>query len=174
MVLTDGVVSLRPPGRDDAPRIAAAVQASLPTLRAWMPWATPEYSADTALEWMDGARAAGRYPFVILDPGGDVVGSCGLQNPDLANGCVQLGYWVGAAHTGHGYATRASRLAAAHAFDPLGFHRVEILVSVHNDRSRRVAERLGARLEATLAERLDVRGQWHDAWLYVLLGPPAR
>ena len=169
MQLTDGVVVVCPPSPDDAPRIADAVQASLESLSAWMPWATPDYSAESARQWMDDARNAGRHPFLIVDSDGLVVGSCGLQFADPVNRCVQLGYWVGAAHTGRGYATRASRLAVAHAFDDLDFHRVEILASVHNRPSQRVAERLRARLEATLTERLEVRGDWHDARLYALV-----
>jgi ribosomal-protein-serine acetyltransferase len=60
MLLTEDVVVLRPPKPDDAPRLADAVRASLTTLSAWMPWATPDYSAESALEWMVDARVAGR------------------------------------------------------------------------------------------------------------------
>jgi RimJ/RimL family protein N-acetyltransferase len=134
-----------------------------------MPWATPDYSADNAQQWMNAARAAGQHSFVIRDPDGTVVGICGLVNADAPNRCIQLGYWTGENHTGRGYATRAARLVIGHALGDLEFHRVEILVSVQNRPSQRVAERLGGRLEATLTERLDVRGSWHDAFLYAVV-----
>jgi RimJ/RimL family protein N-acetyltransferase len=98
-----------------------------------------------------------------------VVGTCGLLQADVPNQCIQLGYWIGKNHTGRGYSTRAARLVIEHALGDLAFHRVEIIVSVQNRPSQRVAERLGARLEATLTERLDVRGSWHDAFLYALV-----
>ena len=166
LVLTDGVVVLRPPREQDAPAVADAVQSSLDTLVEWMPWASAGYSANSALQWIREAKAAGRHAFLICDQHGTAMGTCGLQQADLLNRCIQLGYWLGQSYSGRGYATRAARLAIDHAFGDLDFHRVEILVSVHNQKSRRVAERLGARLEATLTERLQVRGAWHDALLY--------
>jgi RimJ/RimL family protein N-acetyltransferase len=102
MLLTEDVVVLRPPKPDDAPRLADAVRASLTTLSAWMPWATPDYSAESALEWMVDARVAGRCPFVIVDPAGNVVGSCGLQNA----GPVSPGY---GAHRGRPTGSSAFR-----------------------------------------------------------------
>jgi ribosomal-protein-serine acetyltransferase len=102
---------------------------------------------------------------------GTIVGSCGLQNPDEPNHCIELGYWIGSAYTGNGYATRASRLMIAYAFETLDVHRVTILVSVHNDRSQRVAERLAGAPEATLPDRLRVRDEWHDAYVYGVIAP---
>ena len=69
------------------------------------------------------------------------------------------------------YATRASRLLIAHAFETLDVHRVTILVSVHNERSQRVAERLAGPPEAVLRDRLHVRNQWHDACVYGVIAP---
>lgn len=172
VLLRDDVVTLQPPSEDDAPEIARAVRASLDTLTPWMPWATPAYSAETAVHWMTTSRAGGQQPFVIRDRDGVIVGACGLQQSDVANRCIQLGYWLATAHTGHGYMTRAARLVTEHALGDLGYHRVEILISVENGRSQRVAERLGARLEATLTERIDVGGAWHDAHLYAIVGAP--
>jgi len=169
MLLTDDVVSLSPPRAEDAHEVAEAVQSSLDTLAVWMPWATPDYSVDSARQWMNEAGAAGRHSFLIRDPEGTVVGTCGLPRADVPNRCIELGYWVGKNHTGRGHATRAARLVIGHALDDLEFHRVEIIVSVQNRPSQRVAERLGARLEATLTERLDVRGSWHDAFLYAVV-----
>jgi ribosomal-protein-serine acetyltransferase len=169
MVLTDGVVSLEPPRHADAEPVAEAVQDSIATLSEWLPWATPDYSAVTALDWIRASRAAGNHSFVIRDPRGVIVGTCGLQAADEANRCIQLGYWVGRTHGGRGYATRGARLVIDHAFVTLEMHRIEILVSVHNEPSQRVAERLGARREATLRQRLLVRGEWHDAHLYSVI-----
>lgn len=169
MELTDGVVTLRPPVAKVAPGIAEAVRSSLPSLSEWLPWATPEYSEAAAREWIDEATNDPRHPFLLLDASGRIVGTCGLQHPDPLNGCVQLGYWITRASEGKGLATRGARLAVDHAQQALGFHRVEILISVENLRSQRVAERLGALREARLAERLRVKADWHDAFLYALV-----
>jgi RimJ/RimL family protein N-acetyltransferase len=168
-MLSDGVVTLATPRLEDAEAIAAAVQASLDTLMVWMPWATPDYDAESAREWIRHAEDPGVHGFRIRLTDGPIIGSCGLQNHDVPNHCIELGYWIGSAHTGNGYATRASRLLIAHAFEALDVHRVTILVSAHNPRSQRVAERLAGPPEATLRERLQVRGEWHDAHVYGVL-----
>jgi RimJ/RimL family protein N-acetyltransferase len=168
-MLTDGVVTLAPPREDDAEAIAAAVQASLDTLTPWMPWATPDYSAESAREWIRQTEQSGAHGFSIRIANGTIVGSCGLQNDDAPNRCIELGYWIGSVHTGNGYATRASRLLIAHAFEALDVHRVTILVSVHNQPSQRVAERLAGPPEAILRERISARNQWHDACVYGVL-----
>jgi RimJ/RimL family protein N-acetyltransferase len=169
MLLTDGVISLSAPRDEDAPAVAAVVQASLATLEVWMPWATSEYSADSARVWMAESRRLGVHSFLVRDPDGTVIGSLGLQRADALNRCIELGYWIGQAHTGRGYATRAARLAIGFAVGELGIHRVGIKIAVANTQSQRVAERLGARLEGRLTDRLLVRGEWHDAYLYAVI-----
>ena len=173
-MLTDGVVTLTQPQLSDADGMTRAVRASLDTLSVWMPWATPGYSAESSRTWLTEVAAAKTYAFVIRDPSDTIIGTCGLQRIDAHNRCLELGYWIGHDHTGNGYATRAARLAIAHAFDALDFHRVEILISVHNQRSQRVAERLHAHLDATLPERIANHGNWHDAYLYSVLATSTR
>jgi ribosomal-protein-serine acetyltransferase len=170
-MLTDGVVTLSPPRDEDAEAVAAAVQASLDTLAQWMPWATPAYDADSAREWIRTTRNPGVRGFSIGLGDGTIIGSCGLQNNDAPNHCIELGYWIGGAYTGNGYATRAARLLIAHAFEALDVHRVTIMVSVHNQRSQRVAERLAGPPEAVLQDRIRARNQWHDACVYGVIAP---
>jgi ribosomal-protein-serine acetyltransferase len=170
-MLTDGVVTLAPAQLADAEAVAATVQASLDTLVEWLPWATSDYDAESAREWIRTADRPGVHGLSIRLADGTIIGSCGLQNHDVPNRCMELGYWIGAGYTGNGYATRASRLLISHAFEELDVHRVTILVSVHNERSRRVAERLAGPPEAVLRDRLRVRNQWHDACVYGVIAP---
>ena len=59
-MLTDGVVTLAPATVADAEAVAAAVQTSLDTLMAWMPWATPDYDAESARTRAPPRIAAGQ------------------------------------------------------------------------------------------------------------------
>jgi RimJ/RimL family protein N-acetyltransferase len=59
--------------------------------------------------------------------------------------CVELGWRLAFEHWGHGYATEAARLAAAHGFDTVALPEVVSYTSVTNQRSRAVMERLGMR-----------------------------
>jgi ribosomal-protein-serine acetyltransferase len=165
-MLTDGVVTLAPALLEDAEAVAATVQASLDTLMPWMFWATREYDAETAREFIRATQDDELRGFSIRLDDGTIIGGCGLEHQDTSNRCIEMGYWIGSAYTGHGYATRAARLVIAHAFETLDVHRVTILVSVHNERSQRVAARLAGAPEGTLRDRLHVGGEWHDAYVY--------
>jgi RimJ/RimL family protein N-acetyltransferase len=166
---TDGVITISTPRPEDADAVAEAVRGSIETLSPWMHWATPDYDAESAREWIRGAQEPGVDGFCIRLADGTIIGSCGLQHYDAPNRCIELGYWIGTAYTGNGYATRAARLLIGYAFDALDVHRVTILVSEHNERSQRVAERLAGPREAVLKDRLFARNQWHDACVYGVL-----
>ncbi len=125
-----------------------------------MPWASDTYSADDALFWIDNSEETS---FVILDVTGAVVGNCGLNSFDQLNRRANLGYWVHSGHTGRGIATAAATLVASHGLTELGLLRLEVVMSVHNLGSRRVAERIGATHEGTLHNRLLLKGVSHDA-----------
>ena len=78
-------------------------------------------------------------------------------------------YWVRTRHIGRGIAPAAVKLLARFAFDQLSLNRVEIVVALENAKSRRVAEKVGARQEGILRKRIAVRGTVHDAVMYSLV-----
>jgi RimJ/RimL family protein N-acetyltransferase len=57
--------------------------------------------------------------------------------------CVEIGWRLGAAHWGHGYATEGARAALAFGFEVLGFEEIVAFTVPGNVRSRRVMERIG-------------------------------
>ena len=126
-----------------------------------MPWASAGYDESSALEWIEGAEAEN--PFVIIDGDGTLVGSCGINGTDDVNKRANLGYWVRSDRTGRGVATSATRVLATHGIEQLGLVRLEIIMSVSNVASRRVAERAGATYEGVLKSRLLLHGERHDA-----------
>jgi RimJ/RimL family protein N-acetyltransferase len=169
MRLTDGVITLRAPVEDDLAALADAIRSSQQELAPFMPWAAGVYDEADTLRWIRGDNGTDERSFVIVDPSGAIVGACGLNQFSEINKFANLGYWVRTSATGHGYATRATRLLARHALDDLGLARVEIMMSVDNDASRRVAERVGARHEGVLRSRLLLHGSSHDAHLFSLV-----
>jgi RimJ/RimL family protein N-acetyltransferase len=169
MELTDGVVRLRPPRDGDAAELTRAVRESLDALVRWMPWASADYDEERAREWVRGVRGGNEHGFLIVEPGGAIAGSCGLNQLDALNNSANLGYWCRSGHTGKGYVTRAARLVTRFGHAEVGLHHVKIVVAVGNDRSRRVAERLGAHLDGVLRAALRLQGEYHDAYRYSLL-----
>lgn len=163
--LSDGVVSVRTPTEADAATVVDAIQSSVHEVGRWLPFATPDYGIDDALAWITGEIDPG-HPLVIVAPGGRIVGTTGLNQLNETNQLANLGYWLRTDATGHGYATRATRLVARYGIQRLGLRRVEILMAVGNEASKKVAERAGAHFEGTLRDRLLIGDESHDAHVF--------
>lgn len=166
MELSDGVITLRHPTEDDAPTLLANVLASKAELEPWMPWAAGDYDESNALAWIRGEYDPSEHRFLIVDGDGAVVGNVGLNKFDHLNRVANLGYWLRSDAVGHGYATRATRLVAAHGFAATDLEVIEIHMSVRNEPSRRVAERAGATYEGILRRRLFLQGEHHDVHVF--------
>lgn len=158
--LTNGPLTLRSPEAGDAPAVAEAARTSFADLDPWMPWASVDYGIDDAMFWINNRHETG---FIIIDAHGTHVGTCGLNGFDEMNKRANLGYWVRSSHAGLGIATAATRMVARHGLTELGLQRLEVIMSVKNEASRRVAERAGAAHEGVLRNRLWLKGEAHDA-----------
>lgn len=168
-VLTDGVIGLRRPRDGDVDTIAALVRGSIDHLTPWMVWASPDYDAESVRAWMTRTFDPTSEPFVIENPAGNIVGSCGLNDIREANGVANLGYWLGKDHTGNGYATRATDLLLHWALGARGLTRIEVIMSVENEPSRVVAERSQAHYEGVRRGYLRYEGRNHDSHCFALL-----
>lgn len=165
---TDSRIRLERVEVGHAESLTVAVQTSLPQLSPFMPWAVADYGRDHSLEFVNGPLSDNAFALIDVKSG-TVGGVIGMNNVNNLNRLAELGYWVRSDLTGRGLATAAAQLVANYAFDTLGLHRLEIIMSVENLASRAVAERLGARREGMLRGRLYLEGQAHDAYLYSLL-----
>jgi RimJ/RimL family protein N-acetyltransferase len=87
--------------------------------------------------WIMETRAGERVGFV----------SIGFEPGDAE---PELGWFLTVDAEGHGYATEAAIAVRNHAFSVLGMERLVSYIDPQNPASRRVAERLGARLEGEL------------------------
>jgi RimJ/RimL family protein N-acetyltransferase len=84
-------------------------------------------------------------------------------------GTAQIGYWTDPRARHRGVATSAVRAACYWAFTSLGAELIEWRCEVGNTASRRVAEKAGFLIEATLRKRLIHRGTRVDAWVGSIL-----
>lgn len=170
--LTDEEILLRPFRLDDSTRLFCAVRESLKELKPWMSWASDGYTELTAREYITIARARWEehnfYAFAITC-GDDLLGACTLSSVHPIYRFCNLGYWVRTSCHGRGIAGRASKLVARFAFEHLGLIRVEIVIAVGNQASRRVAEKIGAHDEGILLNRIVVGKSILDAHMYSLV-----
>ncbi len=84
---------------------------------------------------------------------GDVVASSLLKSPPDATGAltadVEIGWHTARAHWGRGFASEAAAACLAYGFDELGLPEIRALVMTDNDRSQRVARKVGLRHRGT-------------------------
>lgn len=150
--LSDGVVTVRRYRPDDVDALGAAVRASLPELRAWMPWAAAEPISRAERQALVDGFIAGwgdDHVVAICDATDEteIIGGSGLH-PRIGVGGYEIGYWVRTDRTGAGIAGRVARLLTDAAFAHLGADHVEIHHDEANERSARVPRRLGFDLVA--------------------------
>jgi ribosomal-protein-serine acetyltransferase len=179
--LTDGVITLRPTQLEDVEAIHAALQESAREVPLWLP-ETEGMRPDDVREFIAAGhkmwQESSAFHFGIFDAETDAyLGGCGLTQINLRHRLCNAYYWVRTAATGHGVASRATRLMARFAFEKLKMQRVEIVVEVENVPSLRAAEKAGATREGLLRNRLNNRGEPRDALIFSLipqdLSPPS-
>lgn len=172
--ITDQVVALRPFHVEDSTQLYEAVRESLTELKPWMSWAHDEYSKAEAEDFIRITRARWEektlYAFAITDAQtGEVLGGCSLSHLHPVYQLCNVGYWVRTARHGEGLAGRAAKLAACFGFEHAGLIRAEIVVAVGNEKSVRVAEKIGAHYEGVLLNRMVVGKSVYDAHMYSLI-----
>lgn len=174
IVLSDGVVVLRPPRVEDAADIALGCQD--PDIVRWTTVPAPYARADAeefiALRSPDGpAGAAGWWecPTWAITIGDDRwAGTIDLRLADPE--CAEVGYLVAPWARGRGVATRSLRLACRWGFSALGLRVIQWRAQVGNEASRAVAARLGFRISPQVHRlALASRGERHDGWFGDLL-----
>ena len=139
-VLETARLVLRAPRFDDAEAIATLVndrRIAENTPRIPHPYALADAQAFlTAANTGDDETA-----FLITAQG--TASSAAAGSPSSTASMPEIGYWLGVAFWGKGYATEAARAVIDHAFGELGYDTLLAGARVSNPASRRVLEKCG-------------------------------
>jgi RimJ/RimL family protein N-acetyltransferase len=84
--------------------------------------------------------------FALELPSRELVGFAGLTTVSFEahfTPCVEIGWRIAAEHWGHGYATEAAQAVLRFGFWQLVLPEIVSFTTLHNERSRRVMEKLG-------------------------------
>jgi RimJ/RimL family protein N-acetyltransferase len=85
------------------------------------------------------------------------------------HGVIEIGgIWFGASLRQSTAAAEAIYLLAAHAFDELGYRRLEWKCDALNEASRRAAERFGFRFEGVFLHHMVIKGRSRDTAWYAI------
>jgi RimJ/RimL family protein N-acetyltransferase len=160
----------------DGPMVAATVAANVDRLAVWMPWASTSTTVEfhryrtpqTVARWDQGVQF--EYLAVHTETGAHL-GTFGLERR-IGPGALELGYWLTAEASGHGYATAAARALTQAGLALPDIHRMEIHCDRANERSRRIPERLGYRLDRLEPNELDAPGKTGQCMIWVYPDQP--
>lgn len=128
------------------------VSRNLERLALWEPWAqVPQSLSGTRvyLAWQAQGFGVGTIVPALIELDGELVGNCSARI-DKADGVAEIGYWLDEAQEGAGIAALSVGALVDHVFERTGVGRVQARTATHNDRSRRLLERLGFEFEGVL------------------------
>jgi RimJ/RimL family protein N-acetyltransferase len=110
----------------------------------------PDFARTWLARYEEGRRDGTREAFAIVDDEGGFLGLALVPQIDRETRTAELGYVVAPAARGRGVASEALRQLSAWAVAELGIFRLELLISVDNAASKRVAEKCGYICEGVL------------------------
>jgi RimJ/RimL family protein N-acetyltransferase len=167
--LTDGSVTLRAVSERDIPGLVENCRD--PEAVRWTT-VPVDYSITDARRFVyetapAGWRAGSQQYFAVAEAGTDaLLGTIGLHA--FRAGTAEVGINLGPAARGTGAAEKASRLLIGYAFEQLNLQYLYWQVLLPNWRSRKLAWKLGFRLEAGLRGYAVDRGRAADIWILSL------
>ncbi len=129
---------LRAPCRADAKviaRLADDRRIAVNTVRIPHP-----YGLNDAEQYIASVNRQNDDAAFLITLDGAPIGACGI---DPRVGVPEIGYWLGVAYWGQGYATEAARAVIDHAFGALQHEALQAGARVSNPASRRVLEKCG-------------------------------
>lgn len=146
---------IRMPLPGDGNIVFNSVQASLPELKPWMPFAHYGQSeeateANIREAHINFLKREDLRLLVFLKETGQLVCSSGLHRINWQVPKFEVGYWADSRFTGNGYVTEAVTGITNFAFTELKARRMEIRCDSRNLKSRAIPERIGYKLEGIL------------------------
>lgn len=126
---------------------------------------TAEYLEELLLSQREQPRT--RFELAVVESVSEkLIGACDLSL--IESNVVDLGYMLGAAQWGNGYATEIALALVESAFCELHAQRVISTVDVNNAASIRVLEKIGMRWEAVYRKHRRAKNRWWDCHLFTL------
>jgi RimJ/RimL family protein N-acetyltransferase len=160
-------VALRPVQDDDAEALfAASRDEAIWTYLMYGPYE----SADGMRARLAEIDRIGDQLFFTVVHDGEPQGIVSYLRIEPEHGTIEIGdIWFGTALQRTTAATEAIFLLARHAFDDLGYRRLEWRCNALNAKSRRAAERFGFTFEGIFRNHMVVKGQNRDtAWYSIV------
>ncbi len=155
-----------------AGELTSIVLENLEYLQEWLPWATEDYSVETAKEFVKTnlkGFAKNEFPSYFIFYEGKLVGGIGFNNVNKSDRNAEIGYWLREDSQGNGIITRCCRKLIEFAFNEMNLNRIVIRCATENIKSRNIPEKLGFVKEGILRETAVLNGEFIDLIVYSIL-----
>lgn len=170
-ILTTGRLTLRPMTMEDAADLFS-VFSDPAVVRYWSaePWTSITFAEQAIQRALDAYREQSEVRLGIeLVETGALIGSVNLYHIFPKNRRCEIGYALGSAYWGKGFAIEALESVIDYGFHELRLNRIEADIDPRNAASAGVLERMGFRKEGYMPERWFVHGEMADTVNYGLL-----
>lgn len=163
-------LTLRPLRAEDRSEFLRIHTISADFFRPWFPLRETSLDRQFEQELAKNRGEARHFRWTAELAEGRLAGFFNLSN--IVRGAFQnasASWAVSTDLAGQGYATEAVRGMLDLAFSKkqgLGLHRVQAAIIPANERSLRLAERVGLRREGYAERYLQIAGGWQDHWMY--------
>ena len=131
------------------------------------PWGSAPNTVTAFDKYLKRLASASHAGFWVLTENGELAGVININEIVRGSFCSgYLGYYAFAPHHGRGYMSAGLRAVLGAAFGKLRLHRLEANIQPQNERSRRLVQRLGFRLEGFSPRYLKIARAWrdHERW----------
>ena len=134
-----------------------------------LPHPYPEGAAELWISFReDAARHGHGFTFAIVEQPLNRLIGCISLNLTSAHRRAEIGYWLGSAHWGNGYATEAARRMIQFGFEELQLNRIWGAAMTRNPASSAVLKKAGLRYEGCMKEHVQKWDQYEDVEYYGL------
>ena len=163
---------LRPFQRDDLSHMQR--YATRPAFYRYLP--IQEQTPETVADFLEIRIAIQESPLgtnyayaLELKEVGHIVGSVRLGKAETENGSGDLGFALDSDYQGRGLMTEAVQAMLCRGFTNMGLHRIRATADVENTASWRLMERVGMSREEGVSHGRNMRGEWREAYVYMIL-----
>ena len=176
---SDETIAIRTYQPRDVHPCFEAARESIAEVSRHLPWLHPEYSIEETRIWIEKMvpklwEQHSEYHFVITEIAtGSVLGACGLDQVNWVDQTANLGYWVRTSRTRQGVATAASKLIVRFGFEHLRLKRIDVVTSIDNIPSARVAEKLNPSEKKSVKDSSSTEGGTSDTIVFSLFSRDA-
>jgi len=158
---------------NNAQELNSLIRNSFDHIREWSAWLTDKNRPlENTEEWIGKNQlryGSGEGYEMAIWYKGALAGQIGYNFFDRENRRTEIGYWLGESFQGKGLITRACKVLIGNAFTNLNINRIEIRCCIGNQKSRKIPEKLGFKMEGIARQAEWLHDHFEDLAVYAML-----